>query len=141
MRAFVRALLVLVLLAVLAFVAFNYWPAGSFIHAPQPLNTIGTSGAISTENARERGAELGEKAGAAAAKVHESLDEAGITTKIKAKMALDDTVKGREINVSTTGSTVTLSGTVESLTERHRAVALARETNGVDRVVDQLHTR
>lgn len=57
---------------------------------------------------------------------------------IKAKMALDDSVKARAIDVTTTGSTVTLTGTVRSASERDRAVALARETAGVTAVVDRL---
>jgi len=98
-----------------------------------------TSGAV--DRARERGAEIGAKAAIAANKVEETIDEAGLTAKIKAKMALDDSVKARAIDVTTHGTTVTLSGTVESTAERDRALALARETDGVTRVVDDLHLR
>jgi hyperosmotically inducible protein len=98
-----------------------------------------TSDAV--DRARERGAEIGEKAAIAAAKVEETVEEAALTTKIKAKMALDDSVKARAINVTTRGTTVTLSGTVESQTEHDRAMSLARETEGVTRVIDDLHTR
>ena len=66
------------------------------------------------------------------------MGEAALTTKIKAKMALDDTLKSRAIDVSTEGSTVTVSGTVPSAAAHARAVALARETNGVSVVVDHL---
>jgi hyperosmotically inducible protein len=93
------------------------------------------------ERARQRGAEIGERAATAAAKVEETLDEAALTAKIKAKMALDDAVKARAIDVSTHGTTVTLSGTVESTAERDRAMALARETAGITRVIDDLHVR
>jgi hyperosmotically inducible protein len=65
--------------------------------------------------------------------------EAGtITAKIKAKMALDDRVKAAKIDVDTAGSVVTLSGRVSSDAERARAVQLARETDGVTSVVDEL---
>lgn len=67
--------------------------------------------------------------------------EGSLTAKIKAKMVLDDLVKARTINVTTDGTTVTLAGTVHSQQERDRAVALARETDGVTRVVDQLTIR
>ena len=70
--------------------------------------------------------------------VGNAVDDAAITAKIKAKMALDDSVKVLSVDVSTTGTTVTLSGTVRSQAERDRSVALARETNGVTRVVDHL---
>jgi osmotically-inducible protein OsmY len=53
-------------------------------------------------------------------------------------MALDDAVRSRSIDVTTVGSVVTVSGSVRSAAERQRAVALARETEGVTRVVDQL---
>ena len=53
-------------------------------------------------------------------------------------MALDDAVKARAINVTTRGTTVTLSGTVESKAEHDRAMALARETDGVTQVIDDL---
>jgi osmotically-inducible protein OsmY len=56
-------------------------------------------------------------------------------------MALDDMVKARTINVDTTGSVVTLTGTVASNQERERAVRLARETVGVTNVVDKLQVK
>jgi osmotically-inducible protein OsmY len=53
-------------------------------------------------------------------------------------MALDDTLKARAIDVSTEGSTVTVSGSVPSVAAHNRAIALARETAGVSVVVDHL---
>jgi osmotically-inducible protein OsmY len=47
-------------------------------------------------------------------------------------------VRARTIDVSTTDHVVTVSGTVRSQGEHDRAVELARETNGVTRVVDHL---
>jgi hyperosmotically inducible protein len=90
------------------------------------------------DKARERGAELGEKAAVAGEKIKDAAHDATITSKIKAKMALDDTVKARAIDVSTDGSTVTVSGTVRSRVEHDRALALARETAGVTTVIDHL---
>ena len=88
--------------------------------------------------AREGAAQIGEKAGAAASEVSATLEEAALTTKIKAKMALDDVVKARSIDVTTRGTTVTLTGVVESKAEHDRAMALARETAGVTDVVDNM---
>ena len=140
MRSFARALLVLLLIAVAGFLLLGYWtswPLRSGVSS-SPSATIGTTGKIDAEKARERGADLAEKAAVATAKVQETVAEASMTTKIKAKMALDDSVKARAIDVSTTGSTVTLSGTVRSNAEHDRAVDLARETAGVTTVVDRL---
>jgi hyperosmotically inducible protein len=99
------------------------------------------SSSEAVDRARERGAEIGEKAAVAASKVEETIDEATLTAKIKAKMALDDLVKARDIDVTTHDSTVTLSGTVDSQAEHDRAMTLARETVGVTKVIDDMHTR
>jgi hyperosmotically inducible protein len=88
--------------------------------------------------ARDGAAQIGEKAGEAATTVGSTLEEAALTTKIKAKMALDDMVKARSIDVTTRGTTVTLSGVVESKTEHDRAMMLARETEGVTDVIDNM---
>lgn len=138
-RGMIRLMLVVVVLVAAAFFLFGYWTSGSFRNAPS-LTEIKTPD-IDTSAARQRGAELGEKAAVAASKVGETLEQGSLTAKIKAKMVLDDMVKARDINVTTTGSTVTLAGTVHSEKERERAVALARETAGVTRVVDQLVVR
>ena len=133
------------LLIVLVVVAVTFLLVGYFggLRARDALSSRPdvpeTSAAVN--RARERGAEIGEKAAIAATKVEETIDEAALTAKIKAKMALDDSVRARTINVTTHGTTVTLSGTVESNAERDRAMALARETDGVTRVIDDLHTR
>jgi hypothetical protein len=135
----VRALLISAIVILLAFVAFSYWTGTASWRYPHPDSAVvGTSGTIDTAKARERGAEVGEKVATATNKIGQSVDEAATTSKIKAKMVLDDSVKARAIDVSTTGSVVTLSGTVRSAAEHDRAVALARETSGVTRVVDRL---
>jgi osmotically-inducible protein OsmY len=139
MRTLIRTLLILAVLVVVAMVLLGYPNGSSWRQIRQGTWPTGsTTGAVNTEKARERGAELGEKAAQATEKVKETAHDAGITTKIKAKMALDDSVRSRAIDVSTDGSTVTLSGTVGSATEHHRAIALARETDGVGTVVDRL---
>jgi hyperosmotically inducible protein len=104
-------------------------------------STPSTEPAGAVARAREAGAEIGERAAVATSRVEEGLSEAGLTSKIKAKMALDDRVKALAINVTTRGTTVTLSGTVGSTFERDRALALARETDGVTEVIDDLHLR
>jgi osmotically-inducible protein OsmY len=139
MRTVLRLLLLIVVVVAVGFLFLGYWAGRT---GPHPLSApTGTTGTVDTERARERAAELGEKAANAASKVQETVTEAGITAKIKAKMALDDSVKSRSINVTTTGSIVTLTGTVESVAEHDRAVALARETDGVSQVVDHLRVR
>jgi osmotically-inducible protein OsmY len=136
-----RAILLTLLIIIGAFVAYSFWGANGHFRLPSSepaTRSVGTTGAIDTEKAKERGAELGQKAAEAANEVGHTVSEAATTTKIKAKMALDDTVKSRTIDVTTTGTTVTLSGNVRTPAERTRAVTLARETAGVTQVIDHL---
>ena len=64
--------------------------------------------------------------------------DAGITTKVKAKLAADSAVKATDINVDTKDRIVTLSGKVDSEAAKARAVEIARGTEGVHDVVDNL---
>ena len=64
--------------------------------------------------------------------------DAGITVKVKAKLASDSTVKATQINVDTRDRIATLSGTVDSEAAKAQALALARGTEGVADVVDNL---
>ncbi len=127
----VRAVLILLLLAGAAVFLLGWW---------------GTSGADrpaapASDRARDVGSEVGERAGMAAAEARRVMADGSVTAKIKAKIALDDTVRAREIDVTTKGSTVTVSGTVANAAERDRVVQLARETAGVTEVVDRLKVR
>ena len=131
-----RFAFVLLLLGGLAFLALGYW-AGRSVSIDGTATTVGTAG-IDTGRARERAAELGERAAVASAKAGEVVRDASITSKIVAKMALDDLVKARTIDVTTDGPIVTLAGRVHSQDERDRALRLARETEGVKQVVDRL---
>lgn len=138
MRA-VRALLLTILVVVVAFVAFAYLSGNDpFRLRSDRSGAVATSGRVDVNAARERGAEVGEKVAQAAQKVKETTAEAALTSKIKAKMVLDDHIKARAIDVTTNGSVVTLSGTVRSADEHDRALRLARETDGVSRVIDRL---
>jgi hyperosmotically inducible protein len=77
----------------------------------------------------------------AANEARRALTDGQVTAKIKAKMALDDTVKALDVDVDTRGSTVTVTGMVDSAAQRERVLQLARETAGVTTVVDRLRVR
>jgi len=64
--------------------------------------------------------------------------DAGITSTVKSKLAADDTVKAYQVDVDTRDHVVTLSGTVDSIVAKERAVVLARGTDGVNDVVDNI---
>ena len=65
-------------------------------------------------------------------------DDSSITTSVQAKYYATDDVRGRDVSVVTRDGVVTLSGTVESENAKQRAVALAREVEGVKNVQDEL---
>jgi osmotically-inducible protein OsmY len=135
-----RTLLTLLLILVVAVIGFNYLNGAPLLSDPRGARpaAVGTAGSVDVNAARERGAEVGEKVAVAAAKVRDNANEVALTSKIKAKMVLDDTIKARSIDVSTTGTTVTVSGVVRSVDEHDRALRLARETAGVTQVIDRL---
>jgi hyperosmotically inducible protein len=137
-RTLLRLIVLLVVLVAAAAFFFGYWGSGRLRSADRPSRTVGTSGHIDTSRAREAGAAVGEKAAQAANKAGEILTDGALTTKIKSKMALDDSVQARAINVTTRDHVVTLSGTVRSVAEHDRAVQLAKETDGVTQVIDRL---
>src|SRR5688572_28584366 len=62
----------------------------------------------------------------------------GITTAVKSRMAADDTVKAYQIDVDTNDGVVTLTGAVDSVAARTQAVPIARQTDAVLNVVDQI---
>jgi hyperosmotically inducible protein len=62
----------------------------------------------------------------------------GITTAVKSKLAADDTVKAYQIDVDTNNRVVTLSGVVETSAAKDQAVMIARQTDGVQDVVDRI---
>ena len=78
---------------------------------------------------------------AAAMMIGCSQSDAGITVKVKAKLAADSTVKASQVNVDTKDKIVTLTGSVDSEEARTQAVALARGTEGVADVVDNLSVK
>ncbi|MGH9253913.1 MAG: BON domain-containing protein [Vicinamibacterales bacterium] len=82
---------------------------------------------------------FGALVGAAALTVACAQTDAGITTNVKSKMAVDDAVKAHQIDIDTRNGVVTLSGDVDSALARERAVQIARTTDGVRDVVDNIN--
>ena len=130
----IRTLVTLIILGLAGLLVYNYFNGyGWTLSRPSAREADKTrgevAGAVKT---------TAEKAGEVASKVGGAVAEGTLTTKIKAKMALDDLVKARTISVETTGTVVTLTGRVSSAAERDRAVRLAQETDGVTKVVNKL---
>jgi hyperosmotically inducible protein len=81
---------------------------------------------------------LADRAKKELSKTGEAITDGWITTKVQWFFIGEDLLKGREINVDTKDHIVTLKGTVTSSAGRDRAGVLAKRTNGVHRVVNQL---
>jgi BON domain len=146
-RALVRFVLVVVIVVAAAAFFFGYRWGGMHIGrrtsepvagTASPVGTTGSEADARRERARAAGAEIGDKVAVGAERAAETLDEAALTTKVKSKIALDDTLDGSRIHVSTNDQRVTLTGTVINEAQHQRALALARETSDVGAVVDHL---
>ena len=70
--------------------------------------------------------------------VEQHLDDAAITTAVKAKLAADKIKTLVRVSVDTVGGVVTLTGTVESANQKKHAEAVARGVKGVSKVVNNL---
>ena len=150
-RALLRIVLVIVIVAAIAafFLGYRFGDRDRVDTDP----VIATSGGdvdvdvdppdvdVNVDRARQAGARVGETIAVGASQAERVAADGTLTAKIKSKMALDDVVEAIDIDVDTVGGVVTLRGSVGSATERERAVRLARETDGVTSVVDQLTIR
>ncbi len=136
-RAVVKLILVIVILVGAAAFLLGWWGGGR-LHPAERSPAVGTSGQVDTQRARDVGAKVGEKTAEVANRAEAALGDGALTAKIKSKMALDDMVHARDVQVSTNAGVVTLRGTVRSSAEHDRAVQLAKETAGIKQVVDHL---
>jgi len=134
-KALFRLLVLLIVLVAVGGFFLGWWGAG----APLPgRDGVATTGQTGAERAKRAGQDISQKTAEAAKTAQEALSDGALTAKIKAKMALDDTVKALDLNIDTADGVVTVTGKVRSSAERERALALARETNGVRQVVDRI---
>lgn len=67
-----------------------------------------------------------------------AVDDSAITTKVKSAMIRDKEVSASNISVETTKGTVRLSGTAKSAREADRAEQIARSTEGVRAVKNDI---
>lgn len=71
----------------------------------------------------------------------EYIDDAAITTKVKASIFNEPTLKSTEINVETFKGVVQLSGFVSSQTAINKAVELTRKIKGVTSVKNDMRIK
>jgi len=83
--------------------------------------------------------------GCASTRTHEStgeyVDDSMITMKVKSAILGDDTLKSSEINVETFKSVVQLSGFVNSQADIYRAIAVAKDVEGVTSVKNDMQLK
>jgi hyperosmotically inducible periplasmic protein len=93
------------------------------------------------DNAQELGRDVADKTGEFAGRAGEAVTDAAVTSAVKSKFLADPMVKGLKIDVDTSNGVVTLNGDVASRAEADKAVMVARNTSGVNRVVSNLHVK
>jgi len=71
----------------------------------------------------------------------EYIDDSVITTKVKAEIFQDDSLKSSEINVETFKGVVQLSGFVSSQAAINKATDLARKVKGVKSVTNSMRLK
>lgn len=79
--------------------------------------------------------------GSESATTGQAMTDAGITTKLKAKLLADDSTSGLKIHVETNNGVVTLTGDAKTVSEKARAEQVALATDGVNRVNNKLEVR
>jgi osmotically-inducible protein OsmY len=96
-------------------------------------------GAVKVGEKTKEGAEkVGEKTKDGLSKTGEVITDAWITSRVHSKFVGEDLLKDSDINVDTNDHIVTLRGTVMSPAAKARAIAQAKEVEGVRSVVDHL---
>ena len=129
---------VVAILAVLALVAPGALSARSAA-APQSAGETIKKGATTTKDGVVKGAKVvGNKTKDGVSKTGEVMTDAWITSRVSARFVNEDTLKDSNINVDTNDHIVTLKGTVLTSAGRARAGVVARQTEGVRRVVNNL---
>ena len=98
---------------------------------PTPENSRGQYTEKQAAEERERAKQNKETIG-------DTLDDAWIHTKIVAKLIADTNTPERKINVDVVNNVVTLRGTVDTAEAKAEAERVAKETDGVKSVTNQL---
>ena len=96
-------------------------------------------GAVKTKDAVVKGTKIAvKKTEEGLSKTGEVMTDAWITTRIHERFVGQDLLKDSDISVDTDKHVVTLTGTVMGRAGRARATSVARNTEGVHRVVNRL---
>lgn len=104
-----------------------------------------TSREKATSKAQDAASTVAEKSKKGAQKTKEALSKSGevitdgwISSRVKTKFMGDEALRASDIKVESHDHVVTLTGAVPDAAARAKALALAKEVEGVSRVVDRL---
>ena len=109
--------------------------------APRPQSVVEKTkdGAEKTKDAVVKGAKVvADKTEDGLSKTGEVMTDGWITTRINQRFVGEKLLKDSNVNVDTSKHVVTLKGTVMGRAGRSRAATVARRTEGVRRVINQL---
>src|ERR1044072_5933506 len=128
---------VVAILAVLAMAPVALSARGAT--APQSAGETIKKGATKTKDGVVKGAKVvGTKTKDGVSKTGEVMTDALITSRVSARFVDEDALKNSDISVDTNDHIVTLKGTVPTSAGRARAGVVARQTEGVRRVINNL---
>lgn len=99
---------------------------------------VANAASTAADKTKEAARDIADATRRGAAAAAEAGSDGWITTKVKAKLIDESALKGSDINVDTSDHVVTLKGSVPSAAGKSRAESIARGTEGVTRVVNQL---
>jgi len=101
-----------------------------------PMSPANSSMAPSSQSSKSMSS-----GGTESATTGQAMTDAGITTKLKAKLLADESTSGLKIHVETNNGVVTLSGDAKTVAEKARAEQVALATDGVSKVNNKLEVR
>ena len=115
----------------------------SFLKVDEENDETGTADNDSNDSGiaqdlKETGKDVGNQVERGIDKIQEKTADAAITAEVKLKLAKDELVDAKDINVNTKNGKVTLQGTVSSKAEEKRAIQIAQSVDDVRSVNSDL---
>lgn len=125
---------------------------GRFINVESQDGVVTLTGRVGDREAREQAVQIARNTDGVkevedlltigpAGNTPEEMASGWITTQIQARYFADTDIEGRDIDVTASNGVVTLSGRVDNEREKQKAIAIARDVDGVKEVQDRLMAR
>jgi len=111
------------------------------LDAATPKGTAGKAADATkkgAEKTKDAGEKVVDKTKEGVSKTGEVITDSWITSRIKTKFMGDEALRASDVHVDTDNHVVTLSGSVVSPAAHAKAIGMARDVEGVQRVVDKM---